>query len=495
MVALAACGNESVTPGTGDGTSEGSSGSLATTEAADESSGGDDGPSMACSDEVPTFIDPLRVIGSDEPGLSGLVSLVATDARVYGCSHDAGLVVWSVADPTSPTVVATGLTARGTASVRCDAVAMSDDGTQLVTTRHLVEGDGEGGVTVWDLTADPASPTMLAHWSTPLPVESAVLGSGRALVAVGTEGLRALALAGDQLIEQGTFVDEDSDARGLALVGDLLLVAEARGGLRVYDVAADDPVLRATAGLGAVALGVHLDGDRAYVATLEAVAIVDLSDPDEPELIVQLPTPGVALDVAQRGDLLLVADWDEISGVSLADPDAPQLLLDEPAPGTDPLDRARAVAIAGDLVVASGWRGLHVFELELEPEAPELQVESLRVDFRGLAAGDSDDHVVVLRNTGNATLSLCGIESTLVGVEIDASPAELEPGSTLAVEIAYTADSGAPIQGELLIHTNDPDQSLWTVPITVNTPRIGVGDTTLAFHHVDPRAERGAANR
>jgi len=82
VVALTACGDEGVTSGTGDGASQGSSGSLATTEAADESSGGDDGPSMACSDEVPTFVDPLRVIGSDEPGLSGLVSLVATETRV-----------------------------------------------------------------------------------------------------------------------------------------------------------------------------------------------------------------------------------------------------------------------------------------------------------------------------------------------------------------------------------------------------------------------------
>ena len=92
-------------------------------------------------------------------------------------------------------------------------------------------------------------------------------------------------------------------------------------------MAPDTPVLRGVAGLGAVALDVRLEDTRAHVATLEAVAVVDISDGDRPQLVTQVPTPGPALDVAQRDDLLIVADWDEIRGLSVADPDLPQIVL------------------------------------------------------------------------------------------------------------------------------------------------------------------------
>lgn len=456
--------------------------STGSTGGADETATGD-GPGVACGDEVMSFTDPLRLVGSSEPGLTGLVSLAATPTHVFGCSHDAGLSVWSMVEPARPAVVATGLSAAGDAPPRCDGVALGvDDPSRLVTIRRPVAGDA--GVTVWDL-ADPADPVALAHWSTPLPVEAATLDGDRVLVAAGPEGLRRLALDTDQLVEQGSFVDADSDARALAVDGDLLVVAEGRQGLRTYDVAPDDPVLRGAAGLGAVALAVALDGPRAHVATLEAVAVVDVADGDQPELLAQVPTPGAALDLVPRGDLLVLADWDEVRGISVADPTLPQLRLGEWAPGSSPLDRARAVAVSGEHVVVSGWRGLHVYELDAEPLAPELEVESLRVDFRTVAPGESDDHVVILRNTGSAPLTLCGIESTLPGLSIETLSGVIEAGSTLPVEIEFTATDDAPVQGELRIHSNDPDEPLWVIPLTANTPRVDVGDAAIGFHYVD----------
>ncbi|MCA9705418.1 MAG: redoxin domain-containing protein [Myxococcales bacterium] len=464
------------------------------TDGADDTTTGE-APPIECGDDVPSFVDPLRLVGSSEPGLTGLVSLAATATHVFGCSHDAGLTVWSMADPTAPAVVATGLHADAAASPRCDQVALAVDDTtrlRLITARRPV--DGEAGVTVWDVT-DPAAPAALAHWSTPLPVEAAVLDGVRVVVAAGPEGLRTLALDLDQLVEQGSFVDAQSDARALALDGDLLLVAEARAGLRSYDVAPDDPVLQGAAGLGAVALDVELHDARAYVATLEAVAVVDVTDATQPQLMAQVPTPGAALDLARRDDLLVLADWDEVRGISVADPRAPRLRLGEPAPGSGPLDRARAVATSGSHVVVSGWRGLHAYALEAEPSAPELEVETLRVDFRTDAPGQTDDHVVVLRNTGNAPLTVCGIESTLPGVSIDVTAGVIEAGSTLPVEIALTAQGQEPQQGQLRIHSSDPDEPLWAVPLTANTPRLDVGDAAIGFHYVDTEGRAWSSER
>ncbi|MCH9686176.1 MAG: hypothetical protein K0V04_32385, partial [Deltaproteobacteria bacterium] len=309
---LAGCGDDG--PGAAPGSTGTTDAPTATMVSTSSSDGADETattgtPSPTCDDSTPAFVDPLRLVGSDAPGLTGLVAVTAAGSFVYGCSHDAGLTVWSVADPAAPTVVATGLSAAADDPPRCDAVALSEDGSQLVTARRPIDGDG--GVTVWTL-GDPAMPSMQAHWATMLAVESAVMGAGRVWVAAGPDGVRSLALDLDQLVEQGSYVDEDSDARGLAIDGDMLLVAEAREGLRVYDVAPDEPVLQGTVGLGAVAVDVRISEDRAHVATLEAVAVVDIADPAAPDLIVQLPTQGPALDLTRHDDLLLVADWDEI---------------------------------------------------------------------------------------------------------------------------------------------------------------------------------------
>ncbi len=145
----------------------------------------------------------------------------------------------------------------------------------------------------------------------------------------------------------------------------------------------------------------------------------------------------------------------------------------------------RAVAMSGDRVAASAWRGLHVYQLAADAEAPELEVESLRVDFRTDAAGQVDDHVVVLRNTGSAPLSICGIESTLAGLDIEITQAVIEAQSTLPVEIIWTDPDHAPAQGQLTIHSNDPDEPLWEVPLRANTPRVDVGDPAIEFHYVD----------
>lgn len=500
------CGDDSAAPGAGsstggDTTLATSTGPSSTGSVDDTTTGGP--PSVECTAEVESFVDPLRVVGSDEPGIDGLVSLTSMGSVVFGCSHDAGLVVWDLSSPSAPSLVARDHAPPAAADLRCDSVTVSIDGGHVVTTRSPDPGaqkaDEDGAVTLWSVD-DPAQPVVVASWATAAPVASAVADEARVFVAAGPDGVIALAIDGGTLVEQGATNDDDSDARALRLSADTLWVAQARSGVRAYDVAPDVPQPLGSVSLGAVSLDVELAElagapDQLVVATLEAVAVIDAADPTAPELVSQVPTAGAAIDVALHGDTVLAADWDELRGFSLTEPAVPRHWLAEHAPGSDPLDRARAVTMVGEHLVVSGWRGIFVYEVEAEPLAPELEVESRRADFRDVAPGDSDDHVVVLRNTGTAPLTICGIESTLPGVEIDAPLDTIDPASTVPVELTFTATTPDPQSGVLWIHTNDPDEPLWEVPLSANAPRVDVGDSTIAFHHLDTegRAHRSTA--
>ena len=71
-------------------------------------------------------------------------------------------------------------------------------------------------------------------------------------------------------------------------------------------------------------MGVAVDGDFAYVAVLNGLAVIDVGEPTSPELAGDRETPGDALDVAVSTGYAVVGErWDGLRVIDVSDPASP----------------------------------------------------------------------------------------------------------------------------------------------------------------------------
>ena len=426
----------------------------------------------------PVYDDPIVLRGEDAPGLSGVASLVASGTRVYACTRDAGVVLWSVEDPTAPALVARDLWPDGAGPARCEDLALGEDGLAAV---RRADADGNGGVlATFTLDADgiptPAN-AAFDDWSVH---GVAALDGGRWAVAAGTQGVL---LVDATATMTGVAVDEDSDARRVVADGDRVIAAEGQSGVRIYDAAGDEPLLLGATGLAGASVDLVVADDVAYVLTLDNLAMVDVTS-DTPELIAQAPTPGNALEVAVVGGKAYVADWEAITAVDVADPAAPLTTAREALTGAAALPRTRTATACGDNLCVGEWNGLQVFAVG-DNAAPDLHHEPAQVRFDDAPVGDSEEQVLVVRNYGAAPLRICGIDHDFGDLSIEPATAEIDAGGALPFTLTWTAAAADPVAGTLILYSDDPDRPTVEVPIVGNDPGVRVGDPVPAFFHVD----------
>ena len=264
---------------------------------------------------------------------------------------------------------------------RAIAVASAEIGG----TPYALLGSG-GALLVLDIT-DPADPILVSSIATPGVVQGLAVTGNLTLVADGYKGLRVIDISDPTSPSEVGFFDTPYRANSVAAKDDLALVTDLFTGLRVIDLSdPTNPVELGFYDTPSISYGVVVKDDLALVAAeAEGLRVIDISDPTSPFEIGFYDTPGFALSVAVKDDLALVADlFGGLRVIDISDPTSPSEVgfFDTP-------DVARDVAVKDDLaLVADHSGGLRVIAIA-DPISPaELGSLDTPGEARGVAVKD-----------------------------------------------------------------------------------------------------------
>ena len=323
-------------------------------------------------------------------------------------------------------------------------------------------------------------PTLLGSFDTP--------GDARGVAIAGTIVYVADSNSGVQIIDAsdptnpaflGSY-DTPDFALDVEIDGSTLYVADGTSGVQIINASDPaNPVLLGFYDTPDSARDVEIDGSTLYAADLSSgVQIIDASDPANPTLISSYNTPGRAFDVEIDGSTLYVAD--ELSGVQIidaSDPANPTLLGSYDTP-----DRALDVEIDGStLYVADEFSGVQIIDAS-DPTNPALlgsydtpdSARDVEIDGSTLYAADFSSGVQIINASDPANPALLDsydTPSTAFDVEVD--------GFTL-----YAADDSSGLQ---IIDVTPPGITLSST--AVNTNEAGVSGSYTLVLNAQPTAD------
>ena len=305
-----------------------------------------------------------------------------------------------------------------------------------------------------------SKPKKVGEVLTPGVVRGVAVSGNLALVADGDEGLRVIDVSDPTAPREIGSVDTPGSARGVTVSGNLALVADGGWGLRVIDIA-DPTAPRETGSVdtSGFAYGVTVSGNLAMVADgSRGLRVIDISDPTAPRETGSVDTPGFAYGVAVSGNLALVAHGNEgLRVIDVSGPTAPRDTGSVDTPGF-----AWGVAVSGNLaLVADAREGLRVIDIS-DPATPH---EAGSVGTPGSARG--------VAMSGNLALVADG-EGGLRVIDISDPTAPRETGSVDTSGFAY----GVAVSGNLAM-VADGSRGLRVIDVSDPTaPReIGFMDT------------------
>ena len=126
-----------------------------------------------------------------------------------------------------------------------------------------------------------------------------------------------------------------------------------------------------------------------------------------------------------------------------------------------------------------------------EATAPDLVVTPAAVDFGAAEVGETITTDLLLTNAGNDNLS---VESVLVDnpnitPNPPALPIVIEPGKGALVDLTWNASTD--LTATVTLHSNDPDQPEYDVPLTgrIAIPRLELDPNAINFSEIPPLCE------
>lgn len=160
--------------------------------------------------------------------------------------------------------------------------------------------------------SDPRYPNLRFQYYYPRDCRDVALRAAWAFVACEQLGVAAWRLDSFPPVQVGSF-DTPGNARGIAVRGDHIFVADGRTGLMVLDGSEPDSIkVLSTLALDGYANSVVIDDSLVVVACGSGgVAIVNCVQPESPELVAQIKTPyAYAAGVSADRDYYLICDRD-----------------------------------------------------------------------------------------------------------------------------------------------------------------------------------------
>jgi hypothetical protein len=249
----------------------------------------------------------------------------------------------------------------------------------------------------WDtltgtLVPYPFELTILGSYDTPGDARGVAIDGDLAVVADGSAGLRCIDITDLSGVTSLGSYDTPGQAWGVAVAGNHAFVADGSAGLRVVDITNPGaPVELGGYDTPSDARGVAVAGDYAFVADgTGGLVVIDIANPSSPMSVGSYDTPGEALGIFVAGDRAYVADGSAgLRIVDITDPTAPTSLGSYDTPG-----EAHAVCVAGThAFVADGIGGLQVVDVT-DPTSPTWGGSSaVSSDARGIAVSGNHAYV------------------------------------------------------------------------------------------------------
>jgi hypothetical protein len=411
----------------------------------------------------------------------------------------------------------------GTRDPGCIMMAFDESDNDIVyATHHGNLDDGVSFLSGYDLNSvatDPLLPTKL----TLAPIQLPMVQDGEIFEGLDTEnGLiyTATHATGVTIYQRDPIantIDRVSQYTGaltnawdVLVQGNVAYVADGIEGVVVLDVT--DPMNitelgRVTTG----GLARYLEPgqtDVIYVALQTGgFASIDVSDPANPTILQTVDIDQTVVQLGYDGERLAIAAWNDARIYDVSDPTNMTIIgatraekqKNYSAEGGDEgerpdlTNRVLGIDIYGDYVFNGTWWVPHNYLLHPENVAPYLVVPETAnyLAIPGdLAVGDSESVDLVLRNDGNADLTIFDVWMTNPAFTV--TPAELliPPGGsgTLTVTFTATLGSGTTVtaSGEieqtgeevsfLEIWSDDPSQPVREAYIVGNPAGLAVGD-------------------
>lgn len=270
------------------------------------------------------------------------------------------------------------------------------------------------------------------------------------------------------------------NAWDVAAVGPVLYVANGKAGLVSVDISdPSNPSLlgRVSFDGNSQSLSVDTTTNTAWVAAgVEGVVAVDVREPRSPRVVGTYDSPGSALQVTLSGQHAFVADWNDVRVLDIADRTKPRVIATERIKTGGGYPRVLGASAYKNYVYVGEWTGLYAYELKPDARAPDLWVETGRLDFGVVASGSRAKNAVIIENHGTKPLEISSI--AVAGAKqfsVDKQRARLEPGGAALVEVVFAASDAKEQRAELVLRSNDPDEAERRVALSANIAGKGVG--------------------
>lgn len=342
-----------------------------------------------------------------------------------------------------------------------------------------------------DIAVSPETTAVLTEDGTVLTLDpgltvvrtTAVDGTPHGLATLGDDVFVAAGSAGVVVLDASTLEPTASfdvpGARDVATSEGMLLVAAGTMGVGRLDP--DSGEVQATVATESPALGVRIDGEDALV--LRGAQGWDwLSLSDGLALRGSSLTEGLIVDAMLVDGHAFVVEGHAVVRYTL-DGDSIVRLSSEHRPDAGEAAGAwlRAVSPVGDGFALAGDGGVSEFVVRAPTSAADLAVETPFMQLFG-DSGESVEGLFLLRNVGDAPLTVLGLE-TEGPFSADLEPGDetcdglpsLAPGASAPVSVRFDVDDDAPVSGTLYVETNDPDQPILEVALEGNPSGPTVG--------------------
>lgn len=303
-------------------------------------------------------------------------------------------------------------------------------------------------------------------------VESIVASDTHVFAAVGEGGLRIFARGDGSLTEVAHLAAGFDQTLGVALWGaDKLVVANGLSGLVVVDIAdpASPKILDSHEAYG-TSRRVEMVGDHAYVASVAGgIGIYNLAANKVYPPMGGWATHGSSIDLTVADGKIYVANLDDLCVLDASNPAKPVLLGSERVGATGASNpRVADIAVHNGVAYVAEWSGIWSYSYVADREAPDIHLSKTSLDFGivGLKKGKG----IIIKNLGQEALT---IESVSVTNELfsfdDEDAKKILPGDTGFLQVVFEAVDDEPVEGFLVMKTNDPDEAEIKMPLKANS--------------------------
>ncbi|MBU0519347.1 T9SS type A sorting domain-containing protein [bacterium] len=309
----------------------------------------------ACVFDISDLTDPTPIGFHDPP--DWVHGAVGDGDFAYVASSNDGLLVVDISDPENPEIVG----GENQLFVNLSATSV------LYEDSYAYVSGGWTTLKIFDVS-DPADPTVVstfeegcATYSDMVKQDDLVLVTGHGVPPSPPGWLTLLDVADVQNPSYTGFLNLGAGVYGVDVSGLLAFIAYVDG-LGIIDISnPSNPILMNSRPTGGTAQDVVVRDDLAYVADpVNGIIIMDVSDPYSINPLASLQTPGYPYEIALSGDSLYIADSTALVVMNVADVYNPFITDIVPVEG-----KAQGVSVDNGKIFLCDKYGFHIYSHEV----------------------------------------------------------------------------------------------------------------------------------